>query len=130
MDLISKNEIEKVILTRESYDELNDDLRELENEYEKLNNKIKVKTNEIYQLNIENQKLKEYIVNNMVEDLTYSLGALSKNEILDRDNICFRDNRNELKKLNIDEELFENAMIKKWNDIEINKIKLSEEKGE
>ena len=72
--------------------------------------------------------MKEYIVNNMVEDLNYSLVALSKNEILDRDNICFRDNRNELKKLNIDEELFENAMIKKWN--EINETKLSEEKGE
>ena len=128
MDLISKNEIEKVILTRESYDELNDDLRELENEYERLQNKIKVKINEIYQLNIENNKLKECIVNNMVEDLNYCLGALSKNEILDRDNICFRDNRNELKKLNIDEELFENAMIKKWN--EINETKISEEKGE
>ena len=72
--------------------------------------------------------MKEYIVNNMVEDLKYYLGVISKNEILDKEHTYFRDNRNELKKLNIDEELFENAMIKKWN--EINETKLSEEKGE
>lgn len=123
MNTTSKNEIEKVILTRESYDELNDDLRELENEYERLNNKIKLKTSEIYQLNILNQKLKEYIVNNMVEDLKYYLGVISKNEILDKEHTYFRDNRNELKKLNIDEELFENAMIKKWNEIKETKTK-------
>lgn len=117
MNTTSKNEIEKVILTRESYDELNDDLRGLENENEKLLNKIEIKTNNINKLIIENNKLKEYIVDKMVEDLVYYLELIPLNEVLDRDNIGLRDNWNEIIKLGIDEELFENAMVKKWNEI-------------
>lgn len=117
MNTTSKNEIEKVILTRESYDELNDDLRGLENENEKLLNRIEIKTNNINKLIIENNKLKEYIVDKIVEDLVYYLELIPLNAVLDRDNIGLRDNWNEIIKLGIDEELFENAMVKKWNEI-------------
>lgn len=123
----AKNEIEKVILTRESYDELNDNIKRLEIENGKLLNRIEKSSKTTIEFNLENIILKEYIVNNMVKDLTYYLGVISKNEILDKEHY-FRDNRNELKKLNIDEELFENAMIKKWN--EIKEAKLSEDNKE
>ena len=128
MNTTSKNEIEKVILTRESYDELNDDLRGLETENEKLLNKIEIKTNNINKLIIENNKLKEYIVDKIVEDLVYYLELIPLNEVLDRDNIGLRDNWNEIIKLGIDEELFENAMVKKWN--EIKETKTNEENEE
>ena len=92
-------------------------LRGLETENGKLLNKIKIKTSDINQLIIENNKLKEYIVDKIVEDLVYYLELIPLNEVLDRDNIGLRDNWNEIIKLGIDEELFENAMVKKWNEI-------------